>query len=309
MLCSRSVGLASFALVTGALALSSLQGCRQSRRSVRVGADSATLKVTMELPPEDLSRADWLYELSGCTPVMNGSLEGKNVAIFKGIGLKKGLTGCQMRIKILNPTPAITFAAGTEPNVLFWAKDVPISQDASGALVATASFQRLYSIAAGEPARAKFTLNAKVKFAVPETAKPMTAQLVCAPKIYEAGFYPEDNPVDGQFTFIFGLNEPTEYKCTDIQVGVLGAPLKYVGKIAAADQTIAAKPNEAFTTTGVIALELQQQQPPATDGGVAVSIEAKECNMMGKVFDTATHTCVDAPKPATSGSGSAGAGS
>ncbi len=285
---------ARVALILLVLVAVTAQGCRTPRRSVRVGGDAATLKVQMGgLDQAALGRTDWLYELSGCVPVLNGALEGSDLVVFKAMGLKKGLAGCQLRVRLLNSTPGISFAAGTEPNVLFWARELIISQDAGGHLVAKAPLQKLFTIAPSAQAKKNFTLKVPVKFKLPEAGTPMTAALTCTPLIANIGLYPDGNPVEGEFTFAVAIDQETPFKCTEMQVGIAGTKRRYSATFEGGSVDIQAVPDQTVTTA---ALELELQEGPDGDGGgVQVEVESKDCNSDGKIFDTATKECVDKP--------------
>lgn len=278
-------------VTTCALALVASAACRQSRRSVAVGGDAATLKVTMEgLSAEDKARSDRVYELSGCTSVLNGELGAGDVLTYKAVGLKKGLAGCQLRVKLLKTVDDMVFAAGTEPNVIYWANQLTISQDATGALTATANMQKLYTIASNDPAKGKFSLKVPVKFATPEANKPVTAHIICTPEIVEwSTSYPADNPQEGEFLFSVSLDKDTDYKCSEIQIGVAGT-IKYKGAIVAGDTDFTAKVNSERKAKQV-ALVLQIV---ADEGGVSVGVDSAECKA-GEVMDVVARKCVVIP--------------
>lgn len=129
-------------LMTVASAISS---CRSPRRGVRVGSEAAQMEVSMVgIAPEDAGKTNWIYELSGCLPPMNGELGLNNTVSFTAIGLKAGLENCQLRVKSTQPSPSVKFIEGSEPNVLYWSRSMIISQNAAGKLIASASLQKLF---------------------------------------------------------------------------------------------------------------------------------------------------------------------
>lgn len=127
--------------------VAALGACRSSKRGVRVGGKEAKLTATLNgLDKEDRKKAsNWKYELSGCVPTVNGTFEKPNKVQFKTTGLKKGLSGCQLRVKLPGEIPSdIQFVEG-EKRVLYWARELGIEKNADGALVTSVNLTKLYS--------------------------------------------------------------------------------------------------------------------------------------------------------------------
>lgn len=303
---SRRLVMSTLSILT---AISLFSSCRSARRGVRVGNDTATLKVTMVgLDPADQGRTglagNWLYELSGCVSALNGELGDDNVLTFMSAGFKEGLT-CQLRVKSFGQPPAgVTFSSGSEQGVYYWARNLIIKTDAQGGLIAEATLQKLFVIDAGDAASKAFTLNVPVKFATPEATKPITAQLVCTPAIARLGVYPDDNPIEGAFTFAVPIERETAYDCAEIVVGAGGIAQKYRGRIPDEARKFTATPAGATQLSKTIELKLQSNptqpsqptQPPGTPG-VDVEVTADDCAKEGKEFDTVAHRCIDASQP------------
>lgn len=300
----RSAGFVALTFITAAGS-----ACHAARREVRVGGDAATLKVSLSGPiTQEADRKTWLYELSGCIPVLTGTIDETDAVSFTAIGLKKDLPGCQLRVKTVGTTSGITPVAGVEPNVLYWAKNLEISQDANGALVSQTELQQLFTVTPSPDAKNVFSLHVPVIFKTQETAKPMTAAIVCTPSVSNIGVYPDTNPVDGEFVFSVAVDRATPFHCTTLQVSVAGVLQKYTAEIKPGNGDFTGAADQAKTLLPLRLMQQETTQPanPTTPGGVVVNISPEDCTADGKIFDTAKHECVDTPGTG-SGSGSAAA--
>lgn len=304
MKCAQSVALVS----VFALAAFGASACRSSKKGVRVGSEAATLKLQMaNLDEKDQGKAGWIYELSGCTSALNGELGENNVVTFSAVGLKQGLTGCQFRVKVVSAPAGIVFAADAEQNVLYWTRELELTQDASGQLSAVAGLQRLYQVVPSYDAKQSFTLKVPVTFPAAESAAPITGEIKCNPQIANIGLYTATNATSGVLTFPVAIDTETPFECTQLFVSVGGASGKAgnAGKYVAALSGDAAKfkgiPSET-TTTSPVALTLafpdagsDTKTGTGTGAATDVDVTTKAGNCAeGEVYDTAKHACVKA---------------
>lgn len=288
---------AALLTMTAAATVLASTACRTPRRSVRVGGDTATVKVRLaNLDAADSGKGNWIYELSGerCISPLNGTLvEGeKDIVAFSSIGLKKGLE-CQVKVKTLSPSPTIAFAANSEPNVLYWARTVIIRTSATGGLETTAGLQKLFTIRPVEEGGAKtFSLAIPVKFPAPEVEGPITARIFCTPQLADESLYPADKPVEGVLQFTANLAYDTKYSCTHVLVSAGGQLHKYKGTIV--DGAFTAIPDQVVTLKQVT-LELQDNGTTSGDDSVKVEVgtTVQDCTAAGKVFDVDLGKCVD----------------
>lgn len=261
-------------------------GCRSPRRGVRVGSDTATLKVTMAgLAPSDSNRAEWIYELSGCIAALTGNLTGPATAEFTAIGLKKGMTGCQLRVRSVETSlQGLKFEG--DPGVYYWVKDMTISQEADGTLSSIANLQRLYGVSG--TSAALFTLNVPVKFAAAESGKVVTGAIQCSPEILTVGAYEKASDTEGTFAFKSEIPAEASYQCTAFEVRVDGAPdARHKGTFAGTSGDFTAKPGESVKTD-VLALTVVEK--PA-GSGVDVTTTGEACNEDGMKYDAETRKC------------------
>jgi hypothetical protein len=269
-----------------------ISSCRSERRGVRVGSEAAQLEVSLiGLAPEDAGKTNWIYELSGCLPPMNGELGKTNTVSFTAIGLKAGLENCQMRIKSTQPSPSIKFIEGSEPNVLYWSRSMIISQNAAGKLIADASLQKLFENVIPADARKTFALSIPVSFAKPENESVITATLKCSPEIANIGRFNRVDATTGTIDFVLPIEVDIVYACSELYINVNGIALKYKGEFVgdAGKFTGSADKSVKLQSLNVI---LQGQEPikPDTEK-VKVGTTAAECNSEGKTFDVATGVC------------------
>jgi len=282
----RSLHTTRLTLAAVGLAMVATAGCRTPRRNVRVGGDAATAKITLlGFETGAIKKEDLIYELSGCISALNGSYGAGDVVSFSAVGLKKGLTDCQIRVRSVGSLPGIRFFEGTEPNVLYWKKGITIYQSATGGLEAEVSMDKLFGPAEPPPA-AGFTLKVPVKFAAPETEPAVTAELACTPEKIVIPFA-GNPPVEAVFTIVLNASA-TPITCTEIVVKANGKK-GYRGKIMDGPFTPEAGKEVALKQ---IALELLPTiDPPVDENGVRVETQQGECKA-GEVFDVAKGECV-----------------
>lgn len=271
-----------------ALTVTSMSSCRSARRAVRVGGDAATLKVKMTgLSPGDTNRPEWLYELSGCIAALTGNLTADSTASFSAIGLKQGLTGCQLRVRSVGSPAGMKFEA--EQGVLYFVKDMAVSQDADGSLSSIANLQRLYGISG--TSAAIFTLKVPVVFAAAENGSVVTGGIQCSPEILGAGSFERASDVVGEFVFKTEIAAEGAYQCTSLEVRVDGAPdAKHKGSFVGEAGNFNAKPGDTYKTGSLTLTKLQPSKDPGTVG-VDVNTKADSCTEVGTVYDPTTHKC------------------
>lgn len=273
-----------------AVLASGLEGCRSSRRGVRVGGDVATLTVTMEnLASTDTDRPEWIYELSGCIAALNGELTGPSTVAFKAVGLKQGLTGCQLRISSLTPIAGVTFADPTS-NVLYFARDFELTQTAAGALASVPKLQKLYTVTS--TSAKVFTLKVPVQFAATETGAPISARVKCTPALLDSPLFDRTADATGEFTFKSEIPLEAQYACSDVEVFVDGE-MKHTGTLDGTGK-FAARPGESVKTNAVVLKAIVKE--PQGGATVDVTTTPEACNEDGKVFNTETKKCEDAPE-------------
>jgi hypothetical protein len=257
------------------------------------------------LDPEDQGKHEWVYELYAsaendgaehCPSQITGTLGDGNAVSFTAPGLKKGLPGCQFRIKTVEGAfpPGVKPLADTEPGTLYWAKDLLISQNASGALEATAALQKLFVVEPSPDARHGFTLTVPVKFAVPETRPAITASLNCKPGTGAIGVLPADPAAATEFTFYIAIDRAVPFQCTDLSVAVDGHNNVYTGVFSGTSGEFTAEPDKALRLADTIALKLMGDAP-TDDDGVHVNVDPADCTADGKIYDRLTKKCIDKP--------------
>jgi hypothetical protein len=288
------------------------EGCRSPRRGVRVGATAAELKVTMEgLAPEDTGKSAWIYELSGCLPELNGTLSGDepNVVSFKAPGIKRDLKGCQLRVKVAEAPSDVRYVAGSEPGVLYWARDLNIKNDAAGALVAAAPLQKMFDRITGDT-RGSFTLKVKVKFPAARDKGAVTGSLQCEPAVVGVGSY-EGGDEEGELRFLIGADAAQAFSCPDLYLNVDGRLQAYRGELGDSAKFTATPGAEA--SVGPVSLTKQEpgnvtpvkpepdpgagpgtQPPPSSGGSESIQVNTTatdKCND-SEVFDIQQYKCV-----------------
>lgn len=212
-------------------------GCRSPRKGLRVGADAAELKVTMEgLAPEETGKSAWIYEISGCLPTLNGTLSESNpqVVIFKAPGIKRELKGCQFRVKVAELPPDVRPVSGAEPGVLFWASDLIIRNDISGALVANAALQKMFDRVKTD-AQGIFTLKIKVAFPSGNIASSITGALQCDPSVVSVGSYAGDSQ-RGELEFLISTDTEKTFSCSNLYINADGKLQVYTANLSADGQ-------------------------------------------------------------------------
>jgi hypothetical protein len=270
-------------------------GCRKGRRGLRVGADAPTLKVSLlNLEAADEGKPEYIYELSGCVDTVTGKLDPDHADVvrFTALGLKPGLTGCQIKIKSLAPAAGITFATDSEPGTLYWARDLLLARDVEASLTAVAPLQKLYTV--GVPALHAFSLKVPVRFPAPETGKVVTAWLDCDPGVSAVAALVRKSDLEAEFNFKIDVQIATDIACRTVQVFADGA-LSYVGAFDGDHGKFTATAQTAQTLAPVTLTVVPVGTQPGTDGGVAVETKADNCNQDGKVFDIGTGECKAAP--------------
>jgi len=282
---------------------SAISSCRSARRGVRVGSEAAQLEVTLVgIAAQDAGKTNWIYELSGCLPPINGELGPSNTVMFAAIGLKAGLENCQVRIKSTQPSPSIKFIEGSEPNVLYWSRSMIISQNAAGKLIADASLQKLFENIVPNDARKTFTLSIPVSFSNPENESPVTATLKCTPEIANIGTFTRIDATKGNIDFVLPIEADIPYACSELFINVAGKPMKYKGEFVgdAGKFTGSAEKQVKLQGIDVIEQNLEPIKPdpvkpdPTQPDDEKVKVgtsNAGDCNNEGKIFDVTTGEC------------------
>lgn len=265
-------------------------GCRTPRRAVSTEGQPVKVKVALTgLTEDDRNRPEWIYELAGCTKPINGNLKDPGEVEFSMLGAKRGLSGCEVRVKILNPGPSYTFA-GPDTGVLYQALDVEISQDADGALIAEAELQRLYSVIVSSDT--KFVLRVPLTFPNAEGGKIITGLLdQCQPNFSASSVFERTSDKEGTLILTASIPTTQTTSCKTLWVDVDGIARKY----------IATNPDAVkFTAKPAASADLSPLTVKATPkGSGSIKVEAKPankpCDVEKEVFDTASRTCK--PKP------------
>jgi len=272
---------------------SAITSCRSARRGVRVGSEAAQLEVNLVgMAPSDAGNANWIYELSGCLPPMNGELATDNKVLFSAIGLKAGLENCQIRVKSLQPSPSIKFIEESEPNVLYWSRSMVISQNAAGKLIADASLQKLFENIIPTDARKTFSLSIPITFSKAEDETVITATLTCTPEIVNIGRFTRTDATKGTIEFVLPIESDVDYMCSELFVNVGGVPMKYKGEFVGNAGKFTGTADKKIILQSVPVI-LQSQDPinPDSDKVKVDTISAGECNSENKIYDVATGEC------------------
>ncbi len=294
------------------LAASSAVSCRKERRAVGIGGQPAKLLVSLrDLAATDTGKTDWIYELSGCVEPVNGDLGPDNVVTFSALGLKKGLTNCNVQVRTTQPIPNVNYQTGAAPNLLYLANNVLISQEASGQLRAVAALQRVYNGAT--PTDKSFTLNVPVVFpaGTGNVGATVTAALQCVPPVVNSGSFAAGPDSGGTFTFVVGLTASTTFTCKELVVGVDGVMPRFKGAFPASDGEFAGAPEKTVVAKALSLVPAQTAtaNPPvvpappivgAPTGGTgsttpsAVDVQGTQSECIGsdRYYDVATRACV-----------------
>jgi len=292
-------------LSLGAIFTTAFAGCRAPTKALRVGSDAATLSVTLaNLEPADQGKSGLIYELSGCIPAITGAPSAGNTVTFTAIGLKAALPGCSLKVKTLQASAGIVFAAGSNPNVLYLTNSLTISETPEGNLTATAALQKLYAPAAPVDATQSFTLVVPITFPGDVPPAPITGTLTCDPVIYNLGLYASSAGSGGQFSFTLPLTAETDFSCTSMAVAANGQVSQYTGNFSADVGKFHATPGQTLQLSTALSLTQvaapQSTPPPATPPPSAASSTTPNISVNTsdggvcqppKHYDAVAHTC------------------
>lgn len=290
--------MSSRVLMTVLVAATALTAsCRSERKGVRVGAEAATLKVEMfGLSTADQDKTNWVYELSGCLGAINGDLGEANWVTFKGLGLKQGLTGCQLKLRTLTPNAGDLWTfVGAEPVFYFGREVDPLSFDETGALKSQVQLVKTYEPKQAPGTKQYFTLKVPVVFPAAEARKPITAHLTCVPPLDTLGIYPTDNPATGAFTFGVELASEKAYNCASLTVDADGTANQYQGVLSGTSGQFTAGPDQALTLKPVTLTKVVKDSSDNNGGSIDVDVKPEDCTQAGKQYNTVTRQCEDKP--------------
>lgn len=264
-------------------------GCRTPRRAVATEGLPTKVTVTLSgLDQADGGKKDWIYELSGCITPLNGNLEDDDKVVFSTIGLKRGLSDCEMRIKVASPASGISFA-GPEEGVLYLAKEITIAQDYDGSLAAEADLQKLYGVTVSKETR--FAVKIPVVFPSDEASDLVSGVLDgCVPNFPSSSTYEKTSERTGTIELLASVPTKVAVQCKTLRIDVDGVALKYTSgptdspKFTASPGSFAELP--AITVVAAA-------KPTNDKKGVSVktSPAAKQCDPAKEIFDTATRSC------------------
>lgn len=276
------------ALGLGAFMVASASACVPTKREVPIGSQPIEAKVSMVgLDARFANDANLLFEMSTCVSAFNGARNTDGSVSFKAPGLKKGIQ-CQIKVKHLQSTiPGITFT--DEPQVLFWARSVTLTEDTAGALTGSALLQQTYKIETPEDPVKVFSITAPVKFpgdALPPA--PLTARIDCTPSLAAPGSFKAGTGVEGEFQFAFEFGSETKFKCTNIWVGSAGNGFFMAGKYLPDGAALEVSAGAKVTLPKVDLALVGTVNPPA--GAVHVSTKPGDCGP-GKIFNSMTRVC------------------
>jgi hypothetical protein len=304
---SRRIVVSSVTVIA-CLSLVATAACRSERKGVRVGESAATLRVEMlGVPTEDQGKTNWVHELSGCIGELNGEVSGSWVT-FKAVGLKQGLTGCQLRVQTLAPDAATKWTFAVEPGpagqrVFYFGRDVtPLAFDERGALTGQVQMQKVYEPILAPGTKRYFSLKVPVTFPAADKRKPLTARLTCDPAITALGVYPADNPATGDFSFNVEIAAATNYNCAALAVDADGKVDQYSGVLSGGSGQFAAAPDQPVTLKPVTLVkkveggnDVDDDDDPPPPNNIDVDVKPEDCTTAGKVYNTVTRKCEAAP--------------
>jgi len=278
-----------------ALVVASVAGCRTGKRGVRVGSESASVRVNMiGIDPSFDKDASLVFELTGCTATTTGKRDGEtSVVTFTGTGIKRQAI-CQIKVRTIeaNP-PGITFTA--EPSLVYWARELLVVEDTIGQLVGTARLQPVFQRNVPREPGKSFAVVAPVTFTPQAGEKMINATLDCAPQLPNVGVWKPGTTGNGMFEFVAEIGAEKNYQCARIWVSADGVGQKYRGVYSAAAKFEAAA--DLRFELPPVALELQQPPPsvpPREDTGVAVSTKPGSC-AADEIYNIATRKCEKKP--------------
>ncbi len=296
-------------VAAAALTAACFVACETPHRALRVGDDSATLTVTMNgLKQDDQGKAGWVYELSGCAgiPTLDGVLQtasagavaatttpsygdtpapGADLVTFTSPGLQTGLEGCQFRVKVLQAAPTQSFIY--EPDTLYWTRQLDITEDQDGALVATAALQIVYTT---KPASGPvYNVTVPVKFPAADPGKVFVGALACTPEVGNPGAYTATSATEGAFAFVVPA---ADLVCTDLYVSVDSKLQKYHTALAASAGKIHVPDGGATLPEQTLTLQLVSPPPTPSSAGVTVSTVAGSCTGDDRHYDESQFQCV-----------------
>jgi hypothetical protein len=256
-----------------------------------VTTEGLPTKVTVTLSGLDQAdggKKDWIYELSGCITPLNGNLDDDNKVVFSTIGLKRGLSDCELRIKVVSPSTGISFA-GPEEGVLYIAKEITIAQDYDGSLAAEADLQKLYGVTVSKESR--FVLKIPVVFPRDEASDLVSGVLDgCEPSFPSSSTYQKTNERSGTLELLASVPTKVAVQCKTLRIDVNGVALKYTSSPTDSLKFTATPGSNAELPS----ITLVATSKPGSDGkGVSVKTTpaAKQCDPAKEIFDTATRSC------------------
>ena len=270
-------------------------GCQPSRRGAEVGTGTADIAVTLNnLIDKDKGRFEYQYEMRGCGANVSGNLGESDLVVFKTQDVKAGMN-CEVLVMSSAATNDQHFKWLGDSGVLYWAKNVLISQSSTGVLSGQANLQRVYDIAE----QSTFRISADVVF--PESMpgrQIITAQLVCTSdaKVLAIGTYLSTDATTGKFLFVenIGPTEKKDYECVSVDVFTDGdGRAKFRGTVDDAHKkfqgALNATPKLAEPALTLVKLVVT---PPGGDPtAVDVSTVPKTC-AEDEVFDTVKRVCI-----------------
>jgi hypothetical protein len=272
-------------------------GCRTPTKANRIAATLGKLNVTLigveaftSEPRNSNEIPARTYELSGCTETVNGSLEQDGTVTFQA-GKFDRSQPCELKIRALYNASDIRFVA--EPGVIYWSRNVRISDTLTGQMVARANMQPVFErIVPRQPGKA-FVIQVPVIYSPAVNDEPVTASLDCTPRIANVARYPDGGGPNKIFEFVTEVRTDTKFTCKYLWVSAGGIGQKYEGKLSGTpfegfpDATIKLEPVELREVPRQP--ELNRSLPPGT-GSIDVTTSPGAC-AADEVFNTLSRMC------------------
>lgn len=276
-----------------AAAASFLPSCRTAAKASRIAPSLGKLSVTLigvETPSQEAnSQFPRSYELTGCVEKTNGLLETDGTVSFQAEKFPRD-QACELRIRALYNATDLKYV--TEPGVLYWGRNIRISESLTGQLVARARMQPVFErILARQPGKT-FNIQVPVIHTPAINDAPVTASLDCTPRIANVARYPEAGGANQTFEFLVEARTDIKFTCKYLWVSAGGIGQKYQG-------TLAARSFEGYPEAVVKLdpVELREVPRPGniegtTPGGGAVDVTTSPgACAADEVFNTLTRMC------------------
>ncbi len=285
--------MTKFALMISAALLVLTSACKTPRRASSVtGSTQELLVQLLNFQSVDQNNPNVQAELHRCqgNETIPGQFVEPTMVAFPIKGLKPG-TVCEVRL-LYPKAPKDTYLFLAEPNLLYIAPNVAISQTVTGKLQATAILSKKYNLKLSK----SFKITADVEFPsdVSGSASLIDAQLACDPPVATVSSVTlQKGGIKGKFLFPAPIDPQVKtHLCKAVNVFVNGN-WRFQGKVNNGDgRNIVPVPDDTIALDNSI-VKLQPIAPPQAAGITVQTIDGGSC-ADNEIFDIRTRSCVPA---------------